>query len=205
MKNDINLLTVRKSTIGSDKKRSYFLFATLFVVVIIAAVMLPGRARSEAEEKNKALQDALSNYTITEESFEETTKTAALCVNRRSQLEALYGSRSDILLYLSVIENSLPQTAVLTLIEFSDNLVGLSGFAQNDGAVAAFCLKLRQSDMFSDVFITSSTRLEETNSFSITASLHKSLSGNATVEEDEKKSSPVSPSSDNSVNKEDKQ
>ncbi len=208
MKNDVNLLTVRKSAEKNSKKRTYVLLVILFAVVLLAGVVLPTRAYDDAERKLKKLENDLSKLTITEKMFAETTDTAALAVNQRAQLEALYSSRSDILSYLSVIEKSLPQTALLTDIMFSDNSVGISGIAPDDQAIAVFCLRLRNSDMFSSVLVSSSTLLPDENytAFSIDAVLYKSLSGGAAVEEGEKgtadktdsdASNKVSPQEDN--------
>lgn len=185
MKNDINLLTIRKNTGKNDKKRTYVLFSILFVVVLIAGIILPNRTRDEAEQKLKMLENELGKLTITEGMFAETTKTASFAVSQRAQLEALYSSRSDILSYLAVIESSLPQTALLTSLKFADNSVSISGIAPDDSTIATFCLKLRQSNVFASVFVSSSTLLpDETHSmFSLTVTLKKSLSGGAAVEE----------------------
>lgn len=185
MKNDINLLTSRKTVGKNDKKLTYVLFGILFAVTLIAGILLPNRARDEAELKLKKLENSLNKLTITEKIFTETTTTAAFAVNQRAQLEALYGSRSDILSYLSVIERSLPQTALLTSIKFSDNYASVSGIAPDDITIAVFCLKLRETNEFAGVFVSSSTLLpdESHSMFSLTITLHKSLSGGAVVEE----------------------
>lgn len=209
MKNDINLLTIRKITGKDDKKLTYVLFFILFAVVLAAGIILPSRARDEAEQKLKRLENALSKITITDGTFAETKNNATFAVNQRAQLEALYSSRSDILSYLSVIERSLPQSAVLTHIKFADNYVNISGIAPSDSILAAFCLKLRQSNVFTSVFVSSSSLLsDDTHSmFSLTATLHKSLSGGAAVEEGDKGSRQNTDSStaDTAGEKEEKQ
>ena len=186
MKSDINLLPLRKNKPKNEKTRTYVLLVILFLVAMLAAVILPSRTRSEAQIKLDNLNHSLSRFSITQESHDETVLYAAQINSQCDELEQLHQSRSDILSYLDVLDDSLADSAVLSRIEFSGNLLAITGISPDDQIVADFCLNLRQSKAFINVFLTSSTMVTEDSEFtlfSVTATLPTALDGSAVVDE----------------------
>ena len=156
MKNDINLLTLRKYAAETGKNRSFVLFAILFATLLLAGIVLPERARSEAKQKLSGLEHTLSFATVTQESLDEKMRNAAHIGSQLSDLDILYASRSDILLYLSAIEKSRPITVDIASLSFSGNLLNIHGTAPDDMTVATFCQNLRDTGPFASVLLEGS-------------------------------------------------
>lgn len=185
MKNDINLLLLRKNKPKNEKSRTYVLLVILFIVVMIAGIVLPSRTRSEAQIKLANLEHSLSAFSITQESYDATVLYAGQLNSQRAELEQLHASRSDMLSYLAVLDDSLAYPAILSRIDFSGNMLVITGISPNDKIVADFCQKLRDSGTFANVFLTSSAfdEDEELTIFSVIATLPTALEGSAVVDE----------------------
>lgn len=187
MKNDINLLTVRKETQNGSKQRTYVLFGILLAVGLLAGIVLPARTRSAAQLELSALEHKLKAATVSQETYVETMSESMLAESQRTSLQDLHESRSDILSYLSAIEQALPSSATLAHLSLSGNLLNIAGAAPGDAVIATFCVRLRESGAFSDVFLLSSEAGEErgsqTTMFTLSATLPTPLSGAAAVED----------------------
>ncbi len=182
MKYDINLLVKRKNTANRKKLLVRILIGTACVVVfVVAGIVLPAFSRFNAQVKLASLESSLSSSGVSEEELMSNTAYVDKLNEQKTDLEALQASRSDILAYLSTIENALPESARITTLSLSGNELQITGISPGDAEVAAFSLHLRQSGSFSSVFVSTSTAGDETTMFSLSATLPTSLGGEVQV------------------------
>jgi hypothetical protein len=95
-----------------------------------------------------------------------------------SQLETLTATRQDVSKYVAAVEASLPTSATITYLNLEENTMSIGGIVPRDDVLATFALRLRETQVFSSVFVTSSTTPEENSStaFVISALLPAPLS-----------------------------
>lgn len=187
MKNDINLLSIRKNASESAKKRKTILFTILFLSILAAGIILPSQTRMTAQARLDKLTNQLSGFSVTQEDVDAKTVQAALTAKQLADLQNLHQSRSDILSYLSGIESAKPSNLRIVQLVLEGNSMTVLGQAENDAALADFCLRLRDSGMFLSVFVETSTALSDedtsTTVFKLFATLPQQLEGNAIVED----------------------
>jgi len=185
MKNDINLFVKRKNTKNTKKIVAGVLIGAAFLAAFAAfGILLPMNNRVDAQAKLAELEQQLQSYDFTEEDLLANTEKNAMLTQQFEELTRLHESRSDILAYLGDIEDALPTSAQITYMSLTGNQLQITGTAPGDAEVATLSLHLRESDLFSSVFVSSSTVSEESDEtmFTLTAALPVSLSGEALVE-----------------------
>jgi Tfp pilus assembly protein PilN len=185
MKNDINLFVKRKNNKNAKKIVAGVLIGAAVLVVFVAAgILLPMSNRVNATIQLSGLEQQLQTFDFTEEDLIANTEKNELLTQQLDELTLLHESRSDILGYLDNIENALPTTAQITYMSLTGNQLQITGIAPGDAEVATLSLHLRESGLFSSVFVSTSTVSEESDKtmFSLTAALPVSLSGEALVE-----------------------
>lgn len=186
MKNDINLLQKRKAKQYSGKKLGLVVLGiALFGALLYAGITLPSHTLSDAQLNLSELNNELLAQPAVEQELNEKMQLNATLSAQVTELQALSEARSDISLYLDTVENALPTSAYITSLTLSDNLMNISGVAPRDEVLATFALRLRESTVFKDVFINSSTVPDDSKNtvFTLTATLPKTLSGSSLIED----------------------
>jgi Tfp pilus assembly protein PilN len=184
MKNDINLLQKRKAKQYSGKKMAtIFLFVALFAALLYAGIALPSRTLAAAQAKSRLLEEELTSQPAIEMELAEKTQYNAMLMDQVTGLKVLSDAKSDVSQYLAAVEASLPTSARISFLNLSGNMLNISGIVTKDEVLATFALRLRESQLFKDVFISSSVLTNEDNTtlFTITVTLPGSLSGSALV------------------------
>lgn len=158
MKNDINLLQKRKGEQYSAQKWAKLLLGVvLFAVAVYAGFMLPNMALSDAKLTAAELDGKLNSSAGTQQNLTELTEAFMTRSEQLEVLTALDTARSDMSGYLEAVETSLPTSAHLTEIDIVDRTITISGIASDDSTIAAFCVRLRDTGKFSNVFLQTST------------------------------------------------
>lgn len=179
MKNDINLLYKRKTKTYSSKRVALIIFViVLFAAGLYAGIALPTNALSVAKIEAAELESKLNSSTETQQDLTEKTQQELVLATQLLELNAIDASRSDISAYIEAIEKSLPTDANITQLLISDEMVSIMGIAKDDTVIATFCLRLREQNVFKDVYLISSTSPvdEQGTVFSLSATLPTSLS-----------------------------
>ena len=162
MKSDINLLFKRKTNHFSSKSMAMVLIALFFVAgALYAGIALPSQSLSAVKASVSDLDADIQSTSYVETELIEKTAYNQSLKEQISSLETLTDTRSDIYVYLETLEDSLPADAHLTQLNFSDDEMTVIGIASGDKSIATLCLRLRESDMFNNVYITNSTALNE--------------------------------------------
>lgn len=185
MKTDINLLQKRKVKQYSAKKLGLTLLAVfLFAGAAYAGFMFPNNARIGAKLASANLDSELLSVSGTEE---DTSELTALYKERSKQLEAFKAideAKTDMSEYMDAIESSLPTSINLTYVLAAEETIGISGEAKSDGDIAAFCLHLRETGKFREVFLTYSQINEDENlEFDLDLILPVTLSSSSVLSE----------------------
>jgi Tfp pilus assembly protein PilN len=173
MKNDINLLQKRKTKQLSSQRIVTILVVLLFIAgALFAGIALPSQALSAIKLTVADLDyEIVSSSHIEQELIEKTAQNKALTEQIES-LGKLSESKSDVLAYIETVERCLPTEANLTQMNFSEDELNMIGVAKNDAVVAAFSLRLRDTNMFDSVFIINSITIrEDLTSFTLKATL----------------------------------
>jgi hypothetical protein len=82
---------------------------------------------------------------------------------------------------MAAVESSLPTSATVTSITIKENALSITGVVPRDDVLATFALRLRQTNVFSSVFVVSSATVGSTTLFSIKAVLPTPLSDTAEI------------------------
>ncbi len=180
MKNDINLLYKRKVKKPNGKK---VLTAFLGIIVLAgglyAGITFP-TAALEAEKNSVAkLDEELSASTDTADLMLEKSDRINYLEKQLEGLNRLNIQKSDVSDYIDIIETSLPQNANIVELSLMSDELNITGVADNDTTIATFSLRLRETNVFKDVFVyTSQLNTEDGQSsvFTLTAMLQTSLS-----------------------------
>ncbi|MGE5496202.1 MAG: PilN domain-containing protein [Burkholderiales bacterium] len=177
MKNDINLLYKRRIKTYSGKN----IAIALLLIVVIAAGMyagiaIPSGTISAMKIEAAQLDSHLSSSSETQQDLKDKTQREAVLSLQIAELEAIENSRLDIAKFLSAVEASLPTEANLSSLQFTDEAINLIGTANSDNDISTFCLRLKEQNVFKDVYITNSTSDGQTLGFGITATLPSPLS-----------------------------
>lgn len=184
MKHDINLLQKKKAPQYSGKKLGMVLLIGLLLIgLLLAGIQLPNRALKDAQLRLADLNQQIANQTAIEQQLAEKTQKNAMLQQELSQLEVLSATREDAAKYVEAVETSLPTSASVTYLNLEGNKMTVSGIAQRADALATFALRLRETQVFASVFITSSVTPEPNapTSFVVTALLPTPLSDAAGV------------------------
>lgn len=179
MKNDINLLYKRKTKTYSSKKVALIIFViVLFAAGLYAGIALPANALSVAKIEATELESKLNSSTETQQDLTEKTQQELMLATQLLELNAIDGSRSDLSSYIEAIEKSLPTDANITQLLIAEEAVSIMGVAKDDTVIATFCLRLREQNVFKDVYLISSTSStdEPGTIFTMSATLPSSLS-----------------------------
>lgn len=178
MKHDINLLQKRKAVQYSGKKLgTVLLIILLFAALLYAGIALPSNMLASAKIRLSDLDNELVSQPVVDQELAEKTLKNAKLQEAATQLEALNDSRPDAMHYIEALETALPTSAYITAITMSDNLMTVNGIVPRDEVLATFALRLRETALFLDVYVTSSTVEEEgkTTLFSLNATLPEYL------------------------------
>ena len=187
MKSDINLLTRRKTKKYSGKKLAFMLVCLVLIGgAAYAAVTLPAGALAATKLSIVDLDNTLNVSSNTEQELREKTLHSNTLKLELNEIKELAGTKSDVSEYLEAVEASLPTTANITHFDLFESTMEIIGIADNDQTIAAFCVRLRETGVFNNVFITSSAK-ETTDStmFTLTALLPVPLDGPAFTQEEE--------------------
>lgn len=178
MKSDINLIFKRKTKTYSNKR----ILAVVLLIALVAGGMyagiaLPLGAKQVIKLEVAELDSKLSSSTQTQQELTQKAEEKARLSLQYTELNALKESKNDVSRYFDAVETSLPSDANASNISISRNIMSICGYAPNDDVIAAFCLRLREQNVFRDVFVTVSTYIkdQETNYFQLEAMLPSSL------------------------------
>ncbi len=157
MKNDINLLQKRKNQKFSGQKWA----ALILVIVLIAGaayagITIPSSLRFTAHLAAAKLNSDIQNATGQAGDLSELNSAYA---QRKEQLDALATidtSTSAISEYINAVEQACPTTVNLSLFNASGETIHINGTAASDEDIATFCLHLRETGIFSSVFLENS-------------------------------------------------
>lgn len=208
-KNDINLIQRRKNGQYSFKSIMIAIGILVFVgVCVYLGITLPSKNLSETKAAVIRLEDQLQQFSGIALSAGGTNTDIDIPVNAgldtiymvktkqlkslEEQLESLKiisTAESNALAYIYAIEESTPEKVSLTSISMNEDNLSLNGTASGDTALAVFCLRLKETNMFSDVFVSSSMVIvpdDTTTIFNMTATLNEPLDSMPTemLEED---------------------
>lgn len=181
MKSDINLLYKRKIKKYSNKRIAVIvLLLALLAGGMYAGYAIPSGALSALKIQEAELNSKLNSSAETQMNLKEKAELKASLDIQLSELKAINEYRLDMSRYIDAVEKSLPTAANLTELLLTDEGISILGFAQSDEDIATFCLRLRQQNVFKDVYIESSTTAVKDLpvKFGITATLRTPL-GNA--------------------------
>jgi Tfp pilus assembly protein PilN len=177
MKNDINLLYKRRIKTYSGKN---IVIALLLIVAIAAGmyagIAIPSSTISAMKIEAAQLDSHISSSSETQKDLMDKTQREAMLSLQIAELEAIDNSRLDIAKFLNAVEASLPTEANLSSLQFTDEAINLIGTANSDNDISAFCLRLKEQNVFKDVYITNSTSDGQALSFGIIATLPSPLS-----------------------------
>jgi Tfp pilus assembly protein PilN len=184
MKHDINLLQKKKATQYSSKKLgTLLLIVVLFAALIYGGIALPTSSLSNAQIRLVDLNKQVSDQSEVNQELAQKTQHNAELQEALKQLETLSATRQDVAKYMEAVESSLPTSAAITSIQMSENTMSVTGTAPRDEVLATFALRLRETKVFSSVFVTSSTNPDGDNLivFLVRAVLPTPLSNAAAV------------------------
>jgi len=183
MKNDINLLQKRKSERYSGRKWA----AIILIIVLIAGaayagIQIPGELLTAAQQEAMKLQ---SDIQAASGAGEDVSELSSEYKQRKEQLDALAAielAQSDMSSYLDAVETACPSTVNVTYFTAAETTITVLGNAFSDEDIAAFCLHLRNSGKFVEVFLEYSTLMEDGSTmFSIELVLPASLDSSAVL------------------------
>ena len=184
MKHDINLLQKRKAAQYSGKKLgTVLLIILLFAALLYAGIALPTNMLASAKIRLSDLDTELANQPAIDQELAEKTLQNATLQQTAKQLETLSDSKLDAAHYIEALETSLPTSAYITSIAMSDNLMSINGIVPRDEVLATFALRLRETGLFLDVYVTNSAVETEgkTTLFSLNATLPEYLGASPDV------------------------
>ena len=184
MKHDINLLQKRKAVQYSGKKLgTVLLIILLFAALLYAGIALPSNMLASAKIRLSDLDAEVAAQPAIDQELAEKTLRNATLQQTAQQLESLNDSKLDAASYIEALETSLPTSAYITSITMSDNLMSINGVVPRDEVLATFALRLRETGLFLDVYVTSSAVATEgkTTLFSLNATLPEYLGASPDV------------------------
>ncbi len=177
IKNDINLIYKRKTKQYSSKS----LAVTIAVVTVIGVgvffgITLPTQNLSNTKRIVDNLDNELAQYSSialsagnagTDEIAPADTTLEAILIGKSEKLaslnEQLTGlklistAESNALAYIYAVEESLPTEINIGNMLLSNKVLEIVGETTDDTALATFCLRLRETAMFDDVFVGGDT------------------------------------------------
>lgn len=204
-KNDINLIQRRKSGQYSIKNIMIAIGILIFVgVCVYLGITLPTKNLSDTKAAVIRLEDQLQQFsgialsaggTNTDNDIPVNASLDTIYMEKTKQLKALEEqlkslkiistAESNALAYIKAIEESTPKKVNLTSITMSKDNLSLNGTASGDTTLAVFCLKLKETNLFSNVFVSSSMVIipgDTATIFNMTATLNEPLDSMPTVE-----------------------
>lgn len=187
MKNDINLLYKRKVKTYSNKN-IFMVFLTVLLIGVMAffAIKLPSDSLQAVKIKATKINNDLAASSVDNKDLAVKTQQKDNLDTLLASLNALKESRADIINYVEVIESQRPSNIFIRKLSTDPTgLIHLSGVTNSDKAIAVFCLKLREQNIFKDVFLLNSTTDLYTGviSFGITITLPASLDSITIIQE----------------------
>ncbi|MGI5850245.1 MAG: PilN domain-containing protein [Christensenellales bacterium] len=189
MKNDINLLYKRKKNKYPRKKLAGIIIGMIIILgCLYAGIALPSQALTVARLEVKNLDGNLVTASMTEQELTQKTQYNSTLKKQLEELKLLNGSKTDIATYLNAVQQSLPSNANILMLSLSDRTMNISGIAKDDAVLAIFCIKLKETNIFDNIFISNSTTSMDGNetSFSLYAALPSSLSTASLIQDKEK-------------------
>lgn len=191
MKNDINLLFKRKVKSYSSKNVIFLLLIILVAgIVAYVGIALPSGSLNAVKKKAAAVSSELSSSSVDQNDLTYKTGLKTKLDLQIAELTSLDSSRSDILNYIEAVKESRPSTLFISMLTTnSANTINLLGRADSDKTVALFCLRLREKNMFKNVFLTYSTTDlgNSLTSFAIVLTLPSTLDSETIIKELEHK------------------
>lgn len=202
IKNDINLIYKRKAKQYSTKN----LLIGIGVIAVIGigayfGITMPTKTLANTKAVVNSLENEILEYTalaLSESDMDslESGDTQSqskmglddLLIAKATTLsdldEQLDGlkliatAESNALVYIRAIEDSIPNEVNISSLEMAGQKLTIFGISSNDTALATFCLRLRETSMFIDVFVSSTTTMvpgEKTAIFNIITMLAESM------------------------------
>lgn len=157
MKSDINLLYKRKSNTYSNKKLAAIaLLLVVFAVGLYAGITLPSSALKVAKIESAEIENQLTSSSANQQDLTEKTLQEATLGTKLTELTTLNDTKADVLKYIEAIESSQPAVIKMKNVTIHLDSIELIGEADSDKTIALFCLRLREQNIFKDVFLTNS-------------------------------------------------
>lgn len=189
MKNDINLIYKRKQQKEIGKKWAVLLLGVVFFAgALYAGIMLPSKSLTTTKLTVEDLDAKLVKNGGIEAEYLAKTKELMDLDEQLKSLEQIATAQSDVALYIDLVEESLPKQANITHMAMFNKSMEVIGVADSDEVLAAFSIRLREKNVFHDIYVTTSTVMlgdETTTMFKLTATLPVSLSNNPAEMQDE--------------------
>ena len=189
MKNDINLLYKRKQKQYSSKKWAGIMLGVVFFAgALYFGITLPTNNLAATKVQVADLDSKLNeNAGIEAQMLEKSVEFRSL-EEQLAGLKLISTAKSDVTLYLETIEESVPVEAYITQMSMGDEALDILGVAQSDEILATFMLRLREKNLFSDLYVASTTVMfgtDTTTMFRLTGTLPVSLSDIPMAENEE--------------------
>lgn len=184
--NDINLLVQRSTAKSSIKKWVGLLIAVVFFAgALYAGITIPADSITTARMQITELNDMIQTDSNLELDLIEKRQNRNALSDQLDSLETIAAAKSDILMYIETIEKCLPTQANITQLSIFEQTIDITGIADNDEIIATFYLRLRESNLFLNLYVSTSTVMEDESQmtmFRLTGSLPASLTSIPLIE-----------------------
>jgi type IV pilus assembly protein PilN len=149
----INLLDWRSAR-RQKRKQQFTMLAGITLLASLAVVgiayLAMDQAVSHQQERNKILQNEITQLDKQIKEIQELQKTRSDLLARMRVIEQLQQSRSATVHFFDEIINTLPDGVYLTAIKQAGNDVTLDGVAESNGRISAYMKNLDASPWFKD-------------------------------------------------------
>ena len=149
----INLLDWRLAR-RQKRKQQFTMLAGITLLASLAVVgiayLAMDQAVSHQQERNKILQNEITQLDKQIKEIQELQKTRSDLLARMRVIEQLQQSRSATVHFFDEIINTLPDGVYLTAIRQAGNDVTLDGIAESNGRISAYMKNLDASPWFKD-------------------------------------------------------
>ncbi|MBT3318907.1 MAG: PilN domain-containing protein [Clostridia bacterium] len=198
IKNDINLVFKRKTKQYSPKSLAITIVAvTVIGVGVFFGITLPTKNLAATKKAVTNLENEIAQYSALAMSSGETDEMSEVPADLTLEtvliikseklsslneqldgLKLISTAESNALAYIYAIEESIPGEINIGNLIMNGQTLEIIGISYDDTSLATFCLRLRETGMFTDVFVsTSMVRFpgEKSAIFTISAELIESL------------------------------
>jgi len=166
---DINLIPRKYRKPYSSKT----IILIIGIIVIIAslfylAASVPSMLKNNALAKRTQYDAQIAQLSEKETEFYEKAERRSMLSDKVEYLKTFEETKTDVVGIFDIIETTCPKNVVLSNVSINEEFVMLTGMAGSDSEIAVFALHLRNHDIFTSVFITSSTTTEDKTSEAFT-------------------------------------